>query len=53
MLGTWGKLPQIGFNKDYGNFDWCRNLEINDTVNIETQYCLADIGVWDHKLTKM
>ncbi|XP_055326387.1 nose resistant to fluoxetine protein 6-like [Sitodiplosis mosellana] len=43
MLGAWGKMPPVGFNKDFGNFDRCHDLQMNKSINIETQYCLAEI----------
>ena len=44
VMGAWGEMPPVGFDKDFGNFDKCHDLLVNKTINIETQYCLASIN---------
>lgn len=42
VMTTWGRPSLVGFDRDFGNFDGCVNIK---SVNIETQYCIARIGL--------
>ena len=44
MLNALGKVSSVGIDKVYGNFDLCHDLEVDESINIETQYCLAKIS---------
>ncbi|XP_055300689.1 nose resistant to fluoxetine protein 6-like isoform X2 [Sitodiplosis mosellana] len=53
MLATWGKLSPVGIDKNYGNFDRCHDLEMNKSINIETQYCLGRIDASRSEVRKI
>ncbi|XP_055297735.1 nose resistant to fluoxetine protein 6-like isoform X2 [Sitodiplosis mosellana] len=53
MLGAWGKLSSVGIDIDFGNFDRCQNLKVPNSINIETQYCLANIAAGYFSMRKI
>lgn len=53
VFGSWGKVPPVGFARDYGNFDQCHELKVNKSINIETQYCLGCIIAVNSSLNNM